>query len=394
MRATAFIVGLLLVAITFSSLVRALIVPRGHTSRLAQTDRVVHLVFRALTARVRRYEARDRIFAAEGAVALLALLGVWLTLLTVGFGLMLVGLEDVSFGAAVRESASSTFTLGFATTPHAAATVLDVLAAAAGLIVIALQIAYLPTLYSAFNRREALVTTLESRAGTPAWGPEILARHTLVGITDNLPLFYAEWERWAAELAETHSNYPVLVMFRSPKPLRNWLVGLLAVMDSAALYQSSCPTSCPSEARLCLRMGFTALRDIATVLKIPFDPDPLPHDPITLTRAEYDEGLVRMQAVGFEMERTADEAWPHFASWRVNYEAIAYTLADRIDAVPGPWTGSRRHMPGAGIAPDPPPNRTPEYPDGVPAAKAAEIFGDIRRRRLAESAARKARRDV
>src|SRR5207302_9476702 len=75
-------------------------------------------------------------------------------------------------------------------------------------ITIALQIAYLPAIYSAFNRREALVALMESRAGTPAWGPEVLIRHQLVGITDALPELYDDWEQWAAEVSESHTTYP------------------------------------------------------------------------------------------------------------------------------------------------------------------------------------------
>src|SRR5438309_697930 len=85
-----------------------------------------------------------------------------------------------NFGAALTMAGSSMFTLGFATQPGAAPITLTFLAAAFGLIVVALQIAYLPTLYSAFNRRETLVTMLESRSGVPAWGPEILMRHELI----------------------------------------------------------------------------------------------------------------------------------------------------------------------------------------------------------------------
>ena len=68
------------------------------------------------------------------------------------------------------------FTLGFAYTPSAAPTVIDVVAAATGVVVVALQVGYLPTLYAAFNRRETEVTLLLARAGSPPWGPELLLR--------------------------------------------------------------------------------------------------------------------------------------------------------------------------------------------------------------------------
>lgn len=70
----------------------------------------------------------------------------------------------------------------------------------------------------AFSRREVLVAMLESRAGAPAWGPELLARHQLVGILDTLPDLYKDWETWAADVAESHSTYPIPLLFHSPEP--------------------------------------------------------------------------------------------------------------------------------------------------------------------------------
>src|SRR5581483_1860861 len=174
-------------------------------------------------------------------------------------------------------------TVGFALTKSHAAVAIDLLAAASGLSVVALLIGYLPAIYAAFNRRETLVTLLEARAGAPAWGPEILWRHQRIGILDSIPAFYREWEVWAADVAESHSAYFMLPFFRSPDPLRSWLTGLLAVLDSAALYLSLSPKSAPSESRLCLRMGFTCLRTLADTFNIPYDADPLPDGPLALT---------------------------------------------------------------------------------------------------------------
>ena len=62
------------------------------------------------------------------------------------------------------------------------------------------------------------------------------------------------------------------------------------------------------------------------------------------------------------MERSAEEAWPHFRGWRVNYEPLAYELASRVDAVPALWSGPRRKL-RAVMAPNRPPDRKPETPD-------------------------------
>ena len=372
LRWVAVLIGVVIVAATTKSLMRTLVLPRGLASRLSVFigRRVVFSLFLAIARRLKTYEAKDRLLASGAPVALLALLVTWLTLFGLGFGLILYGLSArVGLLTAFRETGSSLLTLGFATTDRAVPTIVDFIAATAGLVTIALLIAYLPVLYGAFNRRETMVTLLQSRAGAPAWGPEILARHEIVGLRRNLPSFYVAWEQWAADVAETHSNYTILMWFRSPHPLRSWTTGLLAVLDSAALYLALCPESAPTEARLMIRMGFTGLRDIADALDVDYDPDPFPDDPIQLSYDDYLKGIQRLTDSGFPMERTPEEAWPHFKGWRVNYESLAYALCDATVAPPAPWSGARTALREGEIAPQRPANRQPDDPQGQGRAK-------------------------
>jgi hypothetical protein len=345
LRDVAAAFGVFLVVFTLISVLRTLVIPRASLGPIGRVvDRSVDAAFRLATHRMSDYEDRDRILAAQAAVYLVALLAVWLVGFLIGFAL-LVWPSAHNLGVAFRESGSSMFTLGFVAPGGGGATAVDVVAAASGLFVIAAQIGYLPTLYAAFNRRETEVTLLGSRAGTPPWGPELLARtkYGIRGATgDTLPEFYAGWERWAADVAESHSNYPVLMRFRSPQPLSSWLVGLLAVMDSAALLLAVAPSRERLEPRLCLRMGFTALRQMGRAVGIPVDQDPDPDAETVLTFEEFEVGVQRLRDVGFEIERTAEEAWPHFRGWRNNYEPIAYALAYATDAVPALWSGPRR----------------------------------------------------
>jgi hypothetical protein len=360
LRWVGFGAGVLVVLGTALSVVKTLIVPRGLTSHLATlVTRAVRRAFLFASRPFQGYEAKDRVLSFGAPVGLLALLSLWLVLFFLGFALVLWPLTHGSLGAALRLSGSSMLTLGIASDPAAGGTAVAYLAATTGLVVIALQIAYLPTLYSAFNRRETLVTLLESRAGAPAWGPEILARHQLVGIVDSLPSLYTDWERWSADVAESHTTYPALINFRSPDPLRSWVLGILAVLDSAALYQALCPSRAPSESRLCLRMGFTCLRDIASAIGIPFDIDPMPDDDIELTFEQFGAGVRRLERAGFPMERSPGDAWPFFRGWRVNYEAIALGLADLTMAPPGPWSGLRSHLRLASIPVRSPVDRRP-----------------------------------
>lgn len=311
---------------------------------------------------VKDFQRRDRILASQAAIFLFVLLVVWVTLLIFSLALLLSPVVT-SFSNALREAGSSLFTLGFYYTKAPWATAIDFLGGFSGLIIVALQIAYLPTLYNSYNRRETEVTLMIPRAGEPAWGPEILARSKIGLVRNDLPETYSDWEKWAADVTETHTSYPSLLRFRSPHPLSSWLISFLAVLDSAALYLAVDPENAPIQARLCLRMGFTCLRKIADMQNISYNPDPLPTDGITLNYQDFLEGIDRMRSVGFAIQNDLDDAWKQFVGWRVNYESIAYRLALDLDVVPAQWGGPRRSK-HFEIQTHQIINRTPEEPSG------------------------------
>jgi hypothetical protein len=167
------------------------------------------------------------------------------------------------------------------------------LAAAVGLVILTLQIAYLPTLYAAFNRRETQVALLNSRGGFPSWGPELLARtHYALGsgtsTLDTMPELYAQWERWAADVGESHTTYLPLVRFRSPAALSSWVTALLAVLDSAALFLALSPKAAPEvPARLCLRTGFLCFNRIARAMGFDIADEADAEAGISLTYGEF-----------------------------------------------------------------------------------------------------------
>ena len=363
-RVTGAIFGVVLAIATSLSVLRALVMPGGRVGRLTRiVVRTTSAIFRPAAGRLHDYRQRDRLLAFHGPVIIASLFAVWLTGYFFAFGLMLWPATG-SFAAALRESGSSLLTLGFDSTNAGEPTVVDFIAGATGLIVVALQIAYLPTIYSAYNRRETEVTLVAIRAGRPSWGPELLARSRWQLTDAEFPVFFSVWERWAADVSESHASYPVLIRFRSLDPLSNWLISLLAVMDAAALYHSLCPEAAPIQARLAIAMGFTCMRRLADTIGLSYDSDPLPDAPIQLTEAEFMQGIQRLRDVEFPMERTPEEAWVHFRGWRVNYESIVYHLAFAIEAPPALWSGPRR---GGLVAKAPvrPANRRPEDPEGL-----------------------------
>jgi hypothetical protein len=353
--------GLVLLGFTAASVIKTFMIPRATHTRINRiVSTTVFGLFRQVTARVEDLARRERIYAVGAPAFLLSLLFTWLACLFTGFALLLWPAAG-SFTLALRESGSSLFTLGFALPRSAGASAIVFIAAASGLAVLALLIAYLPLLYTAFNRRETLVTMLEALTGAPPWGPELLARQALIDNSAALPGLYGRWTEWAADIAESHINYRTLVYFRSPDPQASWLLALLAVLDGAALHLALNPSSAPHEARPLLRVGYLTMRHLAANLNLPVEQDPSPNDPIELTRDEFDEAVHWLHEAGWQTERSPDDAWPHFHGWRVNYEAAAYQLALRLDLPPALWSGPRR----PGRPPAAPPRRPADRRPGL-----------------------------
>ena len=368
-RLVAAVVGGLLVLAAWTSVTGTLIVSRSVSGWLTRwVDWVVNGAFgladevitkyrrhdRRLATQpeglaVAEYKRRDRLLATQPAAILLTQLAAWLGISYVGFALLLWPFATRGVASAFTDAGSSLFTLGFAEPVGAVPAVIVFLASATGLVIVTLQIAYLPTLYSAFNRRETEVALLNARAGVPSWGPELLARtHYALGsgmsTLGTMPDLYAQWERWAADIAESHTTYLPLVRFRSPGPLSSWVTALLAVLDSAALFLALAPGKAPVvPARLCLRGGFLCFNRIARAMGIQVPEEPDPEGRISLTYEEFLNAVTRMREVGFPIERDPEQAWPDFAGWRINYEQAAYAVAAAVDAVPALWSGPRRH---------------------------------------------------
>jgi hypothetical protein len=360
-RVVAAVLGGLLVLTAWSSVIGTLIVSRSVRSRLTRwVDRGVVGVYRLVIkwyvhkeptdsphAIQMAYKRADRLLATEAAAILLGQLVAWVVVVYVGYALLLWPFATGGLVSAFTDAGSSLFTLGFAVPAGAVPAVIVFLAAATGLVIVTLQIAYLPTLYAAFNRRETEVALLNARAGVPSWGPELLARtHYALGTgmstLDTMPDLYAQWERWAADVAESHTTYLPLVRFRSPGPLSSWVTALLAVLDSAAMFLALSPKAAPEiPARLCLRGGFQCFTRIARAMGIDVPDEPDPGAGIRLTYDEFLDAIERLKEVDFRIERDPAEAWPDFVGWRVNYERAAYEVAAAVDAVPALWSGPR-----------------------------------------------------
>jgi hypothetical protein len=342
LKVLAVLGGSFIVLATLMSAVRTVIVPRGVPVRLGRrVFLIMRYLFELRIGKDRSYERRDRVFALYAPVTLMVLLITWITLEFVGYTLVYLGLGIHPLRQAVEVSGSSLLTLGFSHPQDLGASIASFTQAAVGLILLTLLIAYLPMLYGVFSRREAAVTTLESRAGAPPSAAEFLERLWRIEYFDHLSDVWTRWEDWFVELAETHTSFPALAFFRSPEPDHSWVTAAGTVLDTAALTCSSIDRPRDPRAELMIRAGYLALRRIATFFGFVFDPDPRPDDPISITRQEYEQVCLRLAAAGVPLRRDGDQAWRDFAGWRVNYDTVLLELAALTQAPPAPWTSDR-----------------------------------------------------
>src|SRR5579883_1138397 len=343
LRALVFLAGVLLVAATLLSAVRTFVLPRGVSDRLtAAVFRGVRRLFDLRTRRVKSYADRDRAMALYGPITLLTLPLVWLVLIGAGYSGMDWALSLSSWTDAIEQSGSSLFTLGFASIGSLPRALVSFSEAMIGLGLVALLIAYLPTIYSAWSRREEQVALLEVRAGSPPSAPELIIRFGRIGGFDRLPELWATWEAWFAYIDESHTSLGVLAYFRSPSPNRSWVTAAGAILDSAAMVNAAVDIPHHPSADLCLRAGYVALRHIAALHHIPFDPHPEPSD-VSVAREEFDGACDRMAAAGVPLKPERDQAWRDFAGWRINYDEVLLGLAAVTMAPEAPWSSDRSH---------------------------------------------------
>ena len=285
MRTAAIIIGLLFCTGVVLDAFQTIILPRRPVGRFRITRFfyvLTWLPWRAIARHTRNPKAREQLYSWYGPGSLLLLLMVWAVLLVAGFGLLFFGLHtpfadamaDTSALARFRTdlyvSGTTLFTLGIGDVlPRSlAARVLIVVESGTGLGFVALVIGYVPVLYNTFSRREVAVALLDGRAGSPPTSTELLRRHSFAGGQEALVTLLAEWERWSAEILESHISYPILCYYRSQHDNQSWLSALTAMLDSCAMLISVVPGAASRQAQLTFAMGRHALVDLGHVFQI------------------------------------------------------------------------------------------------------------------------------
>lgn len=340
----AFMAGLLLVAYTLLSAIRTFVLPRSAADMLTNILFLgVRFLFDRVVRRLPTYAQKDRILAFYAPVTLLALLPFWLALVTLGFAGMYWGTGTMSGADAYLLSGSSLLTLGFFRGDSLLHNTMAFIEATIGLILVALLIAYLPTMYNAFSERERSVLLLESYAGAPPSAVELILRVNRNRLLHQLDDFWEKWSEWFAAIAESHTSLSALVFFRSPQPDHSWVNAAGAVLDAGALYLAVLDIPWNARIALCLRSGYLALRAIADFFQLAYNVDPhFPEDPIAVSRAEFDEVYDLFASAGVPVKADRELAWLDFAGWRVNYDAVLLALAALTQAPPARWSAERR----------------------------------------------------
>lgn len=338
-----FILGLAIVVLTIFSALSTFVLPRSARSQLnrivfGSTRRIFEFILRF----TKTYEQRDSIMAYYAPISVMLLVPTWYFLIMIGYSMMYwsLGVGDALMD--LRLSGSSLLTLGFAASETPIVNAFAFSEALIGLVMVALLMAYLPTMYSAFSRREQAVNMLGVRAGSPPSAEEMLLRFHRIHGLDKLGDYWKTWEAWFADIEESHTTLPALVFFRSPRSEDSWITAAGAVLDTAAVTLSAVEIPNEYSAALSIRAGYIALRRVADYFDIAFPRDPhYPAISISIKREEFDDLLNKLAEAGVPLKPDREQAWRDFAGWRVNYDRVLLVLCALVMAPEAPWSSDR-----------------------------------------------------
>jgi hypothetical protein len=334
-RVAALVAGIALVVLVLWEAFETLVLPRRVSRRLRFTRGYYRLLWGTWT-RIGPRKAgawRELYLSVFAPLSMLMLLGLWVIGVVVGFALVQWGLNTplapvgaAPLGTHLYVSATSFVTLGlgdYAPTSGAGHAIVAV-EAAAGFAFLALTISYLPVLYQAFSRREVRISMLDQWAGSPPSAVELLRRAASYDALASVSELLGTWERWSAELLESHLSYPVLAYFRSQHEHESWLAALTSILDLSSLVLAGVGGVSTWQARRTFAISRHAVVDLAQVLHMP--PRPMATDRLD------DDAVSRARRI---LEEAGIEVHPDLEArmrpLRAKYEPYVYVLAGRVE---------------------------------------------------------------
>ncbi len=354
MRIFTFIAGLVCIFAVLLDAFQTIILPRRASGRFRLTRMFYAATWEPwvfFTKWLHSARKRELCYSYYGPMSLIFLLVLWAGVMVVGFALLFYALGSpfhdpraVGFSSDLYVSGTTIFTLGLGdVTPIAPwARALVISEAGAGLGLLAVVMGYFPVLYSAFSRREVSISLLDARAGSPPTAAELLRRHAYEGGEAALSLLLVEWERWSAELLESHISYPLLCYFRSQHNNQSWISALTAVLDACALLIAGVRGREARQAQLTFAMARHALVDLAQI----FSRVPVNDAPDRLPPERYEQLYELLSQSGVKVcrdDRSDDRSADRLRALRILYEGYAQALSDYLRMPLPPWIAAHPH---------------------------------------------------
>jgi hypothetical protein len=351
MRALTLIAGIVCLFGVLLDAFQTIILPRRATGRFRLT-RLFYIstwkpwVF--VVSRLHNARKRETAFSYYGPLSLIFLLVLWAAAMVVGFALIFYslgspfndGTQPVNLRTDLYVSGTTIFTLGLGdVTPRSPVSrELIILEAGTGFGFLAVVMGYFPVLYGAFSRREVSISLLDARAGSPPTAAELLRRHSYQGAESALSLLLVEWERWSAELLESHISYPLLCYFRSQHTNQSWISALTAILDTSALLIAGVRGHEARQAQLTFAMARHALVDLAQIFSL----DPVSNAPDRLPPQQYERlyGLLCESGVSVCRDGRSIE---RLREMRALYEGYAEALGEYLHMPLPPWMPIHPH---------------------------------------------------
>jgi hypothetical protein len=340
--------GAVVIALTLFDVFQSVVVPRavGRRYRISfYLWRVMWHLWPSLAWRFYRDDSarREDFLAVFAPFMLISLIGFWVAVLILGFGLLLWGMRGglsptpASFGAVLYFAGSSLLTIGFGDIVGRGAMprLVSVLAGLAGLSFLSIMTAFLFAIFGSFQQRETFVVTTGARAGAPPSGVSLLAIAGYSRTHDDLAPLMIDAQRWAAALMESHLAYPMLAFFRSSHDDQSWIGTLGTLLDAATLMMTTTDGVRDGQARIFFNVGRHATRDLSKYFRVEFA-----QDSVGIERPEFDHACDRLAAAGWALKER-NEAWSRFAGLRSSYAPQLNAMAAFFQIPPLEWIGDR-----------------------------------------------------
>jgi hypothetical protein len=344
-RILAFVAGFILLLVLLWDVFETMVLPR-RVRRQIRVARIFHLslwkIWLVVVHKLSAKKKRETFLSFFGPLSLLLLMIFWATSLIFSFGLLQYGLGSVtdSNGRMANSftylylSATTFFTLGLGdVVPHSQMSrALAAVESGVGFGFLAIVIGYLPVIYQSFSRREVSISMLDARAGSPPTAGELIRRYSYsLGLAE-LQKLLADWERWSAELLESHLSYPVLAYFRSQHDNQSWLGSLTTILDTCALLMTGPVDSCQRQAELTFAIARHAVVDLSQV----FDAPPQAPEVERLTTDDFQKLRAKLAALGTPVQDGA-QAEQRLTQLRTLYEPYVASLARFLNVKLPPW---------------------------------------------------------